>query len=157
MRRILTIAAFFTAALGIAALSAQPSHAGHKGHAKTADSHFSVTYSYGPGYASGHKTRIYPGFRHGQRYSRRFRHHHQAARHDRIALAAPYHGVDTRINPDWRFDMRRILTIAAFFTATLGIAALSAQPSYAGHKGHANGGLAFFGNLLLWAGLRLRP
>lgn len=85
MRRILTIAAIFTATLGIAALSAQPSHAGHKGHAKTAASHFSVTYSYGPGYAFGHKTRYYPGIRHGHRYSHRFRHHHQAARHDRIA------------------------------------------------------------------------
>ncbi len=89
MRRILTIAALFTATLGIAALSAQPSHAGHKGHAKTADSHFSMTYSFGPGYAFGHKTRTYPGIRHGQRYSHRynhrFRHHHQATRHDRIA------------------------------------------------------------------------
>ncbi len=89
MRRILTIAAIFTATLAITALSAQPSYAGHKGHTKTADSHFSVTYSFGPGYASGHKTRTYPGVRHGQRYSHRyqhrFRHHHQAMRHDRIA------------------------------------------------------------------------
>lgn len=85
MRRILTIAALFTATLGIAALSAQPSHAGHKGYMKTADSHFSMTYSFGPGYASGHQTRTYPGIRHGQRYGHRYGHHHQATRHDRIA------------------------------------------------------------------------
>ena len=88
MRRILTIAAIFTATLGIAALSAQPSRAGHKGHTKTADSHFSATYSYGPGYASGHKTRTYPRIRHGHRYSHHYNHrfrHHQATHHDRIA------------------------------------------------------------------------
>ncbi len=91
MRRILTIAAIFTATLGIAALSAQPSHARHQGHTKTADSHFSMTYSFGPGYASGHKTRTYPGIRHGQRYSHRYNHRYnhrfrpQATRHDRIA------------------------------------------------------------------------
>ncbi|MEE8504649.1 MAG: hypothetical protein V3S40_00335 [Kiloniellales bacterium] len=90
MRRILTIAAIFTVTLGIAALSAQPSYAGHKGHSRSSDSGFSVTYSFGTGssgsgYTSRHKTRIYPGIRHGHRYSHRFRHHHQAARHDRLA------------------------------------------------------------------------
>lgn len=85
MRRFLTIAAFFAMALGIAGMAAQPSYAAHKGHTRSNGSHFTVTYSYGPGYTSGHKTRYYPGIRHGHRYSHRFRHHHQAARHDRLA------------------------------------------------------------------------